>query len=62
MTNKEEPKFWKKTTTFECEECAYVAKEKEMTGNMDVEYVPKYHGAMDIFTCPNCGRRAIVLW
>ena len=53
--------FWHKFVGFSCEDCGY-----EMTSvdydKVKREFSEEIETEMDFFTCPQCGKRAIVLW
>jgi predicted RNA-binding Zn-ribbon protein involved in translation (DUF1610 family) len=53
--------FWNKKTTFSCTDCGYV-----MTGIDHTLTKTKrsevHETEMSFFTCPQCGKEAIVLW
>jgi len=53
--------FWDKRTKFVCTDCGY-----EMTDNDHTQIKKKmceiHETEMNFFTCPQCGKEAIVLW
>jgi len=53
--------FWDKKTTFSCTDCGYVMTEEDH-GNVKKKFCPVHETEMNFFTCPQCGKEAIVLW
>jgi len=53
--------FWEKKTTFSCTDCGYVMALSDHANT--VRKLSEVHETnMDFFTCPQCGKEAIVLW
>jgi predicted RNA-binding Zn-ribbon protein involved in translation (DUF1610 family) len=53
------PEFWDKKTTFSCTDCGYVMTNDDEPKR---EFCEIHETEMDFFTCPQCGKKAIVLW
>ena len=53
--------FWEKKTDFVCPDCGYVMTDEDHKKVMRKE-CPIHMTEMNFFTCPGCGKEAIVLW
>ena len=53
--------FWNKKTTFSCTDCEYEMTRKDHI-NVKRKFDSMHDCEMDFFTCPQCGKEAIVLW
>ena len=63
-TEPKEPEelFWQKKTTFSCPDCGYVMTDYDHQHQIKREMSFVHEIEMDFFTCPECGKKAIVLW
>jgi len=57
----QEPPFWDKKTTFTCKDCGYVMSLSDHA-EVKQKHSSELETNINYFTCPQCGKEAIVLW
>lgn len=54
--------FWDKKVTFSCTDCGYVMTTDDHAHSIKRRKCEIHETEMNFFTCPGCGKEAIVLW